>query len=166
MQSKGAEIMAGKIGPRGGQVPSQWRRDPLGSLRDEMEDLFSNFWEGRRAPWSNEMVPSADLSETAEAIHVQLDVPGINPDQLDIQLQDQILTVRGERKEEKEEKGKTFHRIERHAGNFTRAFQLPCAVAEDRVVAEYRDGVLQITLPKSPQARQRKISVQPGKNNG
>ena len=87
------------------------------------------------------MVPALDLSETDTAIEVRMDLPGITAKDIDIQVSGNVLTVSGQRKEEKEEKGKTFHRVERRYGSFSRSVTLPCAVEESEVAAEYHDGV-------------------------
>ncbi len=79
--------------------------------------------------------------------------------EIDIQLNNNLLTVSGERKEEKEEKGRTLHRIERRVGSFSRSITLPCSVAADEAAAEYRDGVLKITLPKTEESKAQKIKV-------
>jgi HSP20 family protein len=125
-----------------------------------MDDLLSRFWGDEGEGWlAGRMAPSADLSETDTAIEVRVDLPGIKPSEIDIQLSGNVLTVSGERKEEKEEKGRTFHRVERRTGSFSRSITLPCAVQEQEVAAEYRDGVLAITLPKEEGAKARKIKV-------
>ena len=105
------------------------------------------------------MLPSLDLSETPTTIEVRMDVPGIKAEEIDIQLANGVLTVSGERKEEKEEKGKTFHRVERHYGSFSRSVTLPSTVAEDKVDAQYHDGVLTVTLQKTEEAKSKKIKV-------
>jgi HSP20 family protein len=135
------------------------RRAPLVVLRDEMDDLLSRFFGGEDGWFAGRIVPTVDLAETDEAVLAKLDLPGVNPDEIDISISGNLLTVRGERKEEKEEKGKTFHRIERRTGAFSRSLTLPCAVNEDEVAAEYKDGVLAITLPKCEEAKSHKIKV-------
>ncbi len=136
-------------------------RDPFRALQEEMDDLIASFsreWDGG---WlSGELQPSLDVAETDEAIEVRVDLPGVKPDDIDVEIRNNVLQITAERKEEREEKGKTWHRTERRVGTFTRALTLPCDVQEDKVQAEYRDGVLSIMLPKAEQARTRKISVQ------
>jgi HSP20 family protein len=88
-----------------------------------------------------------------------VDLPGVKPDDIDIRLSGNTLRLHGERKEEQQEKGRTFHRIERRRGNCSRSITLPCAVVEDEVAAEYNDGVLTVTLPKCEEAKSRKIEV-------
>jgi HSP20 family protein len=99
------------------------------------------------------------MAETDTAIEARMDVPGVTAKDIDIQISGNALTVRGERKEEKEEKGKTFHRIERRYGSFSRSVTLPCAVAESEVAAEYRDGVLTVKLPKTEESKAHKVKV-------
>jgi HSP20 family protein len=130
------------------------------ALRGEMDDLLSRFFGGDDDGWfAGRMAPLADLSETDTSIQVSVDLPGVNPDDIDIRLSGNTLRLHGERKEEQEEKGRTFHRIERRRGRFSRSITLPCAVVEDEVAAEYKDGVLTVTLPKCEEAKSRKIEV-------
>lgn len=151
--------MAGTLAPRRSLIPSLWREPRRGMLR-EIEDLMGGLFEEGEDGWFvGRNVPSIDVSETDSAVEAKVDLPGVMPAEIDIQLNANILTVSGERKEEKEEKGKTYHRLERRAGNFSRAISLPCPVAEDEVAAEFHDGVLTITLPKTEQAKAHKIKV-------
>jgi HSP20 family protein len=147
--------MAGTLAIRKPRSLFPWRRP----LRDEVEDLISRFWDADTDWFGGEISPSADISETDKTVEVRMDVPGMKAADIDIKLSNNVLTVTGERNEEKEEKGRTFHRVERRLGKFSRSFTLPCAVAEDEVAAEYRDGTLNITLPKSEEAKARKITV-------
>lgn len=152
--------MAGTLTPRKSRGLFPWGREAFPSLREEMEDLLSRVWEDESEGWfSGALKPSVDLSETEKAVEVRMDLPGVKAKEIDIQINKNLLTVSGERKEEKEEKGKTYHRVERRTGNFSRSFTLPCAVAEDEVAAEYKDGILTITLPKTEEAQTRKIKV-------
>jgi HSP20 family protein len=88
-----------------------------------------------------------------------MDLPGIAAKDIDVQVSGNVLTVSGHREEEKEEKGRTFHRLERRYGDFSRSVILPCAVVEDEVAAEYHDGVLTIKLPKTEESKAHKIKV-------
>ena len=129
-------------------------------FREEMEELMSRFWgnEEDRGAFGR-LTPSVDITESDGALEARVDLPGVKPDEIDIQLSGNLLTISGERKEEEEDKGKTYHRIERRTGSFSRCVSLPCTVQEDEVAAEYRDGVLCITLPKTDEAKSRKIKV-------
>jgi HSP20 family protein len=145
---------------RTGRAPTLWGRDPFATLREEMNDLRARFFGNGEEDWvAGTMVPALDVSETDTAIDVRMDVPGITAKDIDIQINGNLLTVSGERKEEKEEKGKTFHRIERSCGNFSRSVTLPCSVAESEVAAEYHDGVLTIKLPKKEESKAHKVKV-------
>ena len=152
--------MAGTLTPRKSRSLLPWGRETLPHLRDEMEDLISRVWEGEPDVWfSGALKPSVDLSETEKTVELRMDIPGVKPADIDVQINNNLLTIHGERKEEKEEKGKTYHRVERRAGQFSRTFALPCAVAEDEIVAEYKDGILTVTLPKTEEAQAHKIKV-------
>lgn len=93
--------------------------------------------------------PSADVSETDTAYLIKADLPGVNKEDVKVFIQDGMLTMQGERKMEKEEKGKKYHRIERSYGNFTRSYRMPDDADENSVKAEFKDGTLNITLGKS-----------------
>lgn len=141
-------------------VGTLFRRTPLSTLREEMRDLFSQFMSEGTDGWlSMPVVPSVDLSETDQAIQARMDIPGMKPEEIDIQVDGNVLTVSGERKEEKEEKGRTFLRVERKTGSFCRTMTLPCSVKEDKVDAQYKDGVLTISMPKTDEAKSRRIKV-------
>jgi HSP20 family protein len=135
-------------------------RDPFRALQERMDNLISNFSQEWDGGWlSNANSPSMDVSETDDAIQVHVDLPGIKAEDVDVEVRGNMLQIIGERKEEKEKKGKTWHRTERRVGKFARAMTLPCAVQEEKVQAEYRDGVLNITLPKAEESRTRKVAV-------
>jgi HSP20 family protein len=158
---KGGVAMAtavAKSEPR--KVRPWFRRGPLESIREEMEELFSRtFGEGADLWTVDRITPSLDLSETDSALEVRMDIPGMEAKDIDIQVNANVLTVSGERKEEREEKGKTYHRVERRVGSFSRSVTLPCPVKEDAVDAQYKNGILFIKLPKTEEAKARKITV-------
>ena len=152
--------MAGTLVERARRSVTPWsRREPFQSLREEMQDLAGRFWGEEGDGWLLGGAPSIDLSETDNSVEVKMDLPGIKANEIDIQVNGNLLTVSGERKEEKEEKGKTFHRVERRLGSFSRSVTLPCAVLEKEAAAECREGVLTITLPKAEEAKTHKIQV-------
>ena len=139
------------------------RSDPFRVLQQEMDEMLSRFsrdWDGGPSPMA---APSVDLSETDSAVEVRMDLPGIKPEEVSIEISGNTLRVSGQRKEQKEEKGKTFHRIERSSGAFSRLVTLPCSIKEDKVTAECEDGVLTVNLPKTEEAKPRRIKV---KTNG
>ena len=119
-------------------------------LRDEMDRLFDRIWEGdlpRRG--LGEWTPVLDFSETKEFFFVNMEVPGLDPKDIKISMQDHILTIYGERKKEEEEKDERFYRIERSYGTFTRSIRLPMPVEENKVNALFKNGVLTISIPKA-----------------
>jgi HSP20 family protein len=133
-------------------------RHPLESLRQEVDDMLARVWAGG-GEMLGRISPNLDLSETDEALDVRMDVPGLKPADIDIKVSGNLLTISGERAEKREEKGRTFHRVERRTGSFSRSVTLPCTVREDQIEATYKDGVLNIRLPKTDEAVTRKITV-------
>lgn len=135
-------------------------RDPFISLRDEMNDLISRMWNGLETqPTMQQLSPALDVSETDNAFEVRMDSPGMDAKDFDIQVHGNAITLSGRRQEEKEEKGKTYHRVERRSGCFSRTLTLPCDINEDEVAAEYTNGVLLVKLPKCENSKPKKISV-------
>jgi HSP20 family protein len=111
-------------------------------------------------PWS----PAVDIVETENELVLKADVPGVELKDVDVQLENGTLTVKGERKFENEEKGKGFHRMERSYGSFVRYFTVPETVDAEKVKADYQAGVLTITLPKKEVAKPKAIKVQVSNN--
>ena len=119
-------------------------------LRNEMDRLFNRVWEGELPERSlGDWSPVLDLSETKAFFIVKMEVPGIDPKEIKISLQDHILTIAGERKKEEEEKDERFYRVERSYGVFTRSIRLPMPVDEYKVNAVFKHGVLTIAIPKT-----------------
>jgi HSP20 family protein len=133
-------------------------RDPWNMLREEMNDLRSRFFGDDEGWLAGGNLPSVDLSETENAVEVRMDVPGVKAKDIDIQINGNLLTVTASRDEEKEEKGRTYHRVERHA-RYSRTVSLPAPVVESEIAAEYHDGVLSVTLPKTDESKAHKIKV-------
>jgi len=129
--------------------------------RNMFEDLFEQFLTDRDTQLSDFVNAAMDLAETDQAFEVKMDLPGVSADEIDVQIVNNTLTVRGQRREEKEEKDekKQFHRIERYAGNFARSVMLPNLVNEDETIAEFKDGVLKIVIPKADNAKPRRINI-------
>lgn len=106
-----------------------------------------------------EWMPKFDLSESEGHVHVKADLPGIDLKDLDITLENNVLTVRGEKKQEKEDQTENYHRVERHYGTFCRSFVLPSEVKAEDIDAVYKDGVLTLTVPKTETSKRKKIEV-------
>jgi HSP20 family protein len=138
--------------------------NPYQQFRDEMDRLFTGFL-GQTPDWTVPgMVraqPAVNVWETADAVLVESEIPGVKSDRLEIAVVGDELTLKFERPEEFQE-GVMYHRRERPVGSFTRIVELPVEVDADRVQAAMRDGVLTITLPKAETAKPRKISVKAG----
>ncbi len=122
-------------------------------FQDSLSRLFS---EPASRPWT----PPVDIYETENELVLKADVPDIDPKDVGIQLENGTLTLKGERKFEEQKNGRGFHRIERSYGKFVRAFSLPETVDGDKVKADYKNGVLTITLPKKEVAKPRTINVE------
>ena len=127
-------------------------------FQDSLNRLFSDSSAAR--PWA----PSVDIFETDNELVLKADVPGIDRKDIDIQLENGTLTLKGERKFEREENNKGFHRLERSYGSFTRYFTVPETVDTENVRAEYQNGVLTVTLPKKEVAKPKAIKVQVNNN--
>ena len=142
-------------------VPWQGRRD-VDRFKTEIDRLFNDFFHRDfmtgplgRADW----MPPVDVSETGKEVVVHAEIPGMDAKDIDIELNGRILTIKGERKEEKEEKKRSYHRIERRYGSFFRSFELPADVDASSVEATYKDGVLKLRLPKTEEQSLKKIEV-------
>jgi len=133
---------------------------------DDFDNLFDDFWRpvrnGRVTGANNgAFAPALDVTETDNEYHVRADLPGVKKDDLDISIQDGVLTINAETKYEDEQKNKgRIVRQERRYGKFVRSMRLGNAVDVDNVQAEYQDGVLKLLLPKAEQARPKRIDVQ------
>jgi HSP20 family protein len=135
--------------------------DPITGLRIFEDALNRMLSEPRTSrPWS----PAVDILETEDAIVLKADVPAVDPKDIDIEVQHQTLTVKGQRQFDKSEASKGFHRIERSFGSFVRSFTVPTTVDTEKVSADYKNGVLTISLPKKEAAKPRQIKIQPSAN--
>ena len=136
----------------------------LSGLRRDMDDLWDRFFGEERHPakrWG-ELVPSIDLKEAENEFIVTAEVPGMDAKDLQISLENDILTIKGEKKAEKEEKGEKFLHVERSYGSFQRAISIPSKVTEDKISADYKGGILRVTLPKSPETKKKSIKINIG----
>jgi len=141
------------------------RGDPLSHLRNQINRVFDDFWGESWLGPSREMAagfwPQVDVTETDKEIKVSAELPGVESKDIDVSVEDGMLTIKGEKKYEREEKDKGQYRMERSYGSFERAIELPAAVDESKAKAEFKKGVLRLTLPKRPGApsRRKKIPV-------
>jgi HSP20 family protein len=138
-------------------IPREWEEFPtLTGLRRQMNRLFDYLPTEEPA---FEWWPAVNVSETPETVVVTAEIPGLEPKEIEISVVGDTLTIRGEKRMEKEEKGKTWYRHEIVGGKFTRSFSLPTSVDAEHIDATSKAGVLTITLPKRAEARAKKIEV-------
>jgi HSP20 family protein len=104
--------------------------------------------------------PSVDIFENDNDVVVKVELPGMDPKNIDVRLENNVLMLKGERRFDKETKEENYHRVEREYGTFSRAFSLPTAVKEDKVNAEYKDGILKIVLPKKEEVKPKAIKIE------
>src|SRR5579871_5165540 len=132
------------------------------ALQNRVNNLFREMNEGDSPLTTASFVPAVDIYEDSKKVVLKLEVPGIEEKDLDIRVENNTLTVKGERKFEKEEKQENFHRIERRYGSFYRAFTLPSTVDMEHINANYKNGVLVLELSKKPEAQPKQIKVNVG----
>jgi HSP20 family protein len=133
------------------------------ALQNRMNSLFGGLNTETESPLTTaSFVPAVDVYEDEKKVVLKLEVPGIEEKDLDVRVENHTLTVKGERKFEKEEKEENFHRIERRYGSFYRAFTLPTTVDTENVDAKYEAGVLKIELKKKPEAQPKQIKINVG----
>jgi len=143
-----------------------WRRttgvfDPYGL---QMEELFNRFF----GPAENEgngltkvWAPRVDVAETEKEVFVKAELPGVDPKDVELNVHGGVLTIRGEKKEEKEENKKEYHRVERFFGQFYREVPLPAGIDADKITATSAQGVITVAIPKKPEILPKKIAIKP-----
>jgi len=151
--------------------------EPFLELRKATDRLFDDFFRsfrsplaGRKSPWElttgvlGSEWPRVDMNETDEEIRITAELPGVDRDNIDVSVSDDRITIRGEKKEQEEKKGRSFYTLERSYGSFQRSFYLPCEVDSESVDASFKNGVLTVKLPKSAAERERikKIPIRTG----
>ncbi len=133
------------------------------SMRKEFDRLFDSFFHGdttdATSAFTSAWIPAVDIAERENDFVVKMELPGVAKEDVRITMQDDILTIRGEKKQEKESKGSEFRRVERSYGSFQRSFTLPASVKAGEIDASFSDGVLHVTLPKAEEARPKQIDV-------
>jgi HSP20 family protein len=136
----------------------------LTTFKTELDRLFDRFLEPGWTPlpalgaWE----PKVDVTETKDTITVKAELPGVEQKDIAVTLDDDVLTIKGETEEKKEEKDTRYHRVERSYGSFARAMRLPAAVDGSKTTASFKDGVVTITLPKAPEAKGTTVPVKAG----
>jgi len=144
---------------RGGSLPARREENPFLALHREMSRLFEDFWRGfdiepsLGLPEGTSFSPRVDVEETDGEIRVTAELPGVDEKDLEVHVQDDVLTLKGEKHEEREDRGRGWR--ERSYGGFYRTIQLPSEVDADKVTAGYKKGILTIRLPKTATARER-----------
>lgn len=135
----------------------------LFGLHAEMGQFFNDLFASPNEPtdetgerWS----PSVDIAETDSGFEVRAELPGVKQDDVNVSVRDNVLTLRGEKRQEETDEGKNYRRVERHYGSFQRAFTLPPNVNPEAITAHYRDGVLTLTVPKAEEAQPKEIPIE------
>ncbi len=135
----------------------------LDTMQKRMNRLFNDFFSGREGDGDELMAgawsPAVDVVEHDDSFVIEAELPGMNKDDIKISVTNDVLTIRGEKKIEKEDKKKNYHRTERSYGSFSRTFALPGNVKADKVDAEFKNGILTVTVPKSEEAKPKQIDV-------
>ncbi len=137
----------------------------LKEMRDEMNRLFGDRWPAEYNGGDNSSVvtstwaPAVDIKEEEKQFVIHADIPGVDPKNIEVTMDNGVLTIRGERKEEHKEEGKTFHRVERVYGTFYRRFSLPDTANAEGISAKGDNGVLEIVIPKQEKAQPKRIEV-------
>jgi HSP20 family protein len=148
-------------------VPLRSTFNEMAALQDRFNSIFSDFARplvtdtpSETASAMGSFVPAVDVYEDANALKLQLEVPGVKQDDLDIRIENQTLTIKGERKLESTAKQENFHRIERRFGSFTRTFTLPPTIDTEAVTASYDAGVLTVSLGKKAEAQPKQVKIE------
>lgn len=151
-----------------GNVPVRYEeKDPFTALQRQVNDVFNGFFMGfdMNPLWGGSgFSPSVNVMETEKEIKVTVELPGIDEKDIDVSLTKDTLTLKGEKKEEKEDKGKNYYHMERSYGSFVRTIPLPCAIDDDKVGAEFKKGILTVKLPKTTEAvtDTKKVTIKAG----
>ncbi len=167
----------GKSVPATPRTASLWQ--PFESLRQEMDRVFEDFMRGLgRFPVSRSLfdvepmlryeravglsAPAVDVVEKESEFQITAELPGLDEKDIEVNVGDDVLSIRGEKKEQREEKAKNYHLSERRYGSFQRTFQLPSGIDAEKIAATFQKGVLTVTLPKTPEAqkKEKKIAIQ------
>ncbi len=151
-----------------GALSTEGKTDPFHAFHRDIDRMFEDFGRSWRLPSLAEseilLAPAIDVSETDDAIEVSAELPGIDEKDVDVEVADNVLTIKGEKTSEKDEQKKDYHLVERSYGSFKRSVALPYEVAPDKITAKFTKGVLTVTMPKPPQAKEKikKVKVSNG----
>ncbi len=148
-------------------IPWRWKEgqsapeNSLTEFRREVDDLFSQFFgkSGSLSYFAGGFNPPLDISETDQEILVKAELPGVDPKEIEVNITGSNLSIKGEKREEREEKTENMHRVERSFGHFSRSITLPCEVKEDKIEASFKNGVLNLKLPKTESSKKRSIKI-------
>jgi HSP20 family protein len=154
------------------EIRQEPEQDPVLALQDEIDNLFDDFFNrpfgllrrpSRGFETLRKFSPSIDVSETAKQVNIKAELPGMEADDIDLEVRDEMVLIRGEKKSEREQKDEQFYRLERSYGSFHRSIPLPAEIDVDKAKANFKNGVLSIKLPKvKPSQPRRKIDVKAG----
>jgi HSP20 family protein len=138
----------------------------LDSLQSEVNRLFDGFFGNRGSVAARRWVPAMDLAERDDHLVLRADLPGLDRDDVEIEIKDGVLTISGERETEQEEKGDSYYRVERASGSFARSLSLPKDVDADAVTADFENGVLEVKIPKPEERQPHRVEIGAGSVNG
>lgn len=139
-------------------TPYRPSTDPVSSMFEDMLRPLSG-WGGRMAGTGLMRAPEADVVEGESEIRVMVELPGMKPEDIELDLENNVLTISGEKREERQEERDTWHLSERRYGKFSRSFVLPRDLEQEKIQASFQEGVLSVTIPKSEKARRRRIEI-------
>lgn len=141
------------------QAQNESKSHPLTNWHSEMDNLFESFFRPVRQSASGAWLPAMNISESEGAYQVDLELPGLGAEDVNVELHDGKLTISGERKAEEQSEDRRYHRVEHVYGKFERVLKLGTPVDEENVTASFKNGVLMVSIPKSENAKPRKIEV-------
>ncbi len=133
--------------------------NPFDGLQREVERLFDDFSRGYATPRTQDLTPSIDVTETDKEVEITAELPGLEEKDVQVNVADNLLTIRGEKKAEREDKNKDYHVVERSYGSFSRTLELPESVDADAIQATMSKGVLKVVVPKPAPAQVKKVSI-------
>ena len=131
----------------------------LATFRKEMDRFLERFWDGDEVRTPGAWAPDVDIAETKEMLTIRAEVPGMEPKDMQVTLEHGVLTLRGEKRQEMEQKEERLYRSERHYGSFVRTLRLPANVDASKVTATFKNGVLTVNMPKTAEAMGKTIPI-------